>query len=123
MIPTPKEFFLELMHPRSSGWNWLRGKELDEIRLDVVLVKKGLEPIIVLHMDSAYVLRDDIELANHLMQVYQHRMNGRTVKVMLVYDRLLIPPKNLPKGVSVVSVAEGGGEEKPHPWDETVSLN
>ncbi|MBI1289590.1 MAG: hypothetical protein GC178_18670 [Flavobacteriales bacterium] len=122
MDPLAIKVALEMIHPESQGWRRLFGKRLDGIGIDVVLFCKGQPPIMAVKMESTYVNRQDIQLAQHLQQVYLQRMNGRNAKVLLMYEQLLFPPYRLPKDVSVISIMEAY-QEKPNSWQEPLVLN
>lgn len=104
---------LDAAHPLSKGWQHLRACSLDTIDVDMVYFKRGKQPTAVILMDSAHVRKDDLKMAEHLRDVYNEKMNGREVRVLLVYQDLLARPQQVPKGVSILSVSDDDDQKMP----------
>lgn len=105
---------LQAAHPASAGWKRLGGPQLlDDIEIDFVFFKKGKTPVAVLLMDTPYVSSSDLHLAKHIQDIYQQKMNGRQVWVMLVYRDLLVRPQRVPPGISILSITEWTDVEIP----------
>lgn len=100
------EAVLDSVHPKQEGWKRLLGCQLDDVAVDYVFFRKGELPVAALIMESPYVNRKDLKLVQHLKELYIHKMNGRQLHVMLVYQELLIRPQRMPKGMSVLSLSE-----------------
>ena len=100
------EAVLDSVHPKYEGWKRLLGCQLDEVDVDYLFFRKGELPVAALIMESPYVNREDLKLAQHLKEIYNQKMNGRQLHVMLVYQGLLIRPQRMPKGMSVLSLNE-----------------
>jgi hypothetical protein len=120
MVAIPMEHKMELelidailhsIYPTHNGWKRLLGCQLDEVDVDYVFFRKGELPVAALIMESPYVNREDLKLVQHLKQVYNQKMNGRQLHVMLVYQELLIRPQRMPKGMSVLSLSEVANRE------------
>lgn len=95
---------LHAAHPVNQGWLRLRGCVLDEIEVDMFFYRKGEPPVAVLLMDTPYVSGADLKMASHVQSIYTQKMNGRKVKVMMVYRNLLFRPQRVPNDVYVMSV-------------------
>lgn len=104
---------LDAAHPISKGWQHLRACSLDNIDIDMVYVKRGKKPVAVVILDGAFVCKDDLKMAEHLRHVYNEKMNGREVRVLLVYQELLARPQAVPKGVSILSISDGSNDRNP----------
>ena len=107
------DVMLQHLHPEHEGWQRLPSCQLDEVDLDHVYYRKGNGPVAVLIMERPYASSDDMKLAQHVKTMYEERMNGREIQVVLIYSELLIRPQCFPKGVSVLSLSEVSTEQQP----------
>ena len=105
---------LQAAHPPHAGWKQLGGQQLiDDVEIDFVFFKKGKKPVAVLLMETPYVSGNDLRLAKHIQDLYQQKMNGRQVRVMLVYRDLLVRPQKVPPGISILSITEWTDAKSP----------
>jgi len=97
---------LQAAHPAHAGWKQLGRQLIDDVEIDFVFFKKGQTPVAVLLMDMPYVSGSDLRLAKHIQDLYQQKMNGRQVKMMMVYKDLIFRPQCTPKGIYIMSITE-----------------
>lgn len=108
------EAFVHVSHPASDGWKRVYSPKLNhldvDLEVDMLMYKRGHAPIAVVHMATPYVSKQDLDVAKQLRTLLQTRLNGREVKVLLVYREILARPQKIPPGISIMSIIEGRNE-------------
>ena len=105
------ELFVHAAHPASEGWRQISGRQLEatdvDVEVDMIMYKKGEPPVGVIHMATPYVSGQDLKMAQQLKTLMENRLNGREVKVLLVYRDILARPQHIPKGIYIMTISEG----------------
>lgn len=108
-----KEFLIASMdvaHPPTEGWKRISTEELNDLNVEVVYYKRGSLPLAVMLMDNPFVRQNDLKMAEYVQTLYRERMNGREVRVLMIYEELLARPLRIPKNVTIISVYNGDGQ-------------
>ena len=98
--------FLRQAHPTDGGWASTTDVELQNGKVDYLFQKDGQYHVVVIKTAETYVSKAAVAAATELYAALSAENPSATVKVILAYDILLIPPARLPKGVVVVSMSE-----------------
>lgn len=100
--------FLRHTHPVEDGWDVSQNMRLNGVLADYFYKRYDVIRIININMSSPFVSKEEVERAKSLMQTCKEKYPEASIKIKLLYGRLLMKPHNLPKNVYVLSVTEEG---------------
>lgn len=100
------DVFLRHTHPEEDGWVLFPKIELRKRTVEHAYKRNDVLQLICVNMNEPFVSRNQIQAAQDLQEECNQKYPELTVKVQLVYGKLLMNPHKLPKGISVLSIME-----------------
>ncbi len=98
--------FLSMDHPESSGWVCSKNVKWMGSCMSHIFQKDGQPAVVALLCNAPVITKADVQQAADVLVLCKQYMFADDVRVMLVCGPLLVPPPNMPKEVSVMSIAE-----------------
>ena len=95
-------------HPSEDGWEASQNVSLKGELADYFYKRHDVIRIVNINVSSPFLTKADLERAKSLMQTCKEKYPEASVKIKLLYRRLLMKPHNLPKNIYVLSVTEEG---------------
>ena len=111
--------FLKGAYPKSQGWVLSRNAEVNGLRVAFVFRKENNWVLVPPIARVPYVSKKSVAQANRIKEHFQTENQGSNVQVLLFYNRLIMPPGNLPQNILVFSL----DEEQPEENTEQLILN
>jgi hypothetical protein len=106
------DVFLRQSHPVESGWAHSTNVQLPQHKADYIFQRNDQYHVVVIKKDETYVSKKAVEEASSLLAALKKMDRKRSVKVILAYGTLLIPPARLPNGIVIVSMSEDLTEQE-----------
>ena len=100
------DVFLRHAHPEDQGWVMARNVKLEDKTVEYSFRNEDSITLVITHMQDPFVSKQHIRGALEVQAACSQDNLGMTVKVLLIYGRLLMNPHDTPKNITVVSVME-----------------
>ncbi len=105
------ELMLQYNHSQVDGWRMTKGNRINGLDVDCIFRKEDAATLVLSHMLDPYVSKLHVGKAEELQKYFSAKHQLASVKVVMVYGRLLMNPHRLPENISIFSIMDSAEPE------------
>lgn len=123
VAPTPKymlneigdyaDLFIRKFFSEEDGWFDIDLQRVGPFSVDNVFQHLSGSVLLLQRVNEPIVSKNHVQMADRLRGAYEVIHADKQVRVVLVYGKLLVRPRKLPQGISIMSISDDSEIERP----------